>query len=253
MNQKPTSLAQERISDKSWLPPWTLAEHEARYRFAAEYVRNNVVVDCACGNGVGSKVFLGRNPVRLYGFDTDSSAIEIASQRCRDNRASFECTSGTSLPLEPASCDLVISLETIEHIQNDAAFITEIARVVRPGGLFLCSTPNRLVTNPGALSSNSPWNPFHVREYAPSELRNLLRTHFDIVSEFGQNPVSRLRILVESWIGRTLHLRIPVRINQLWKCRWFLIPQGYMHGVQACSATHDYEYLVFVCLRRPET
>lgn len=249
MNSKPQSLAQERVTSETWLPPWTLAEHEARYRFAADYVRGQTVVDCACGNGMGAKVFLEHLPGRLYGFDADSSAVVTASQECCDSRASFACTEATSLPLEQASCDVFISLETIEHVQDDVSFIREVARVLRPGGLFVVSTPNRLVTNPGATISDKPWNPFHVREYTPADIHHLLQGYFETICECGQNPVSRVRMQLERCIGQWLHLKVPVLLNQLWKCRWFLFPGKKLHSVQVCCGTRDYEYLVFVCRR----
>jgi 2-polyprenyl-3-methyl-5-hydroxy-6-metoxy-1,4-benzoquinol methylase len=48
------------------------------------------------------------------------------------------------LPLPPASADVVIALELVEHIDSVESFAGEIARVLRPGGVCLVSTPARL-------------------------------------------------------------------------------------------------------------
>jgi 2-polyprenyl-3-methyl-5-hydroxy-6-metoxy-1,4-benzoquinol methylase len=61
--------------------------------------------------------------------------------------------------------DVVFSFQVIEHIQDDALYLQEIHRVLKPGGTALITTPNRKMS----LSRN-PW---HIREYLPAELKNL--------------------------------------------------------------------------------
>ncbi len=71
------------------------------------------------------------------------------------------------LPFAEASFDAVISFQVIDDISPTmAAFVREIARVLRPGGRFVVTTPNA----PMSLTRN-PW---HVREYRADELRDLL-------------------------------------------------------------------------------
>lgn len=47
-----------------------------------------------------------------------------------------------SLPLDPASFDVVVAAEVIEHLENPRATAREWFRLLRPGGIVLCSTPN---------------------------------------------------------------------------------------------------------------
>ena len=63
------------------------------------------------------------------------------------------------------------------HIDDDAAFVREIARVLRPGGRMILTTPNA----PMSLTRN-PW---HVREYRIDELRRLLSEAFSAVETHG--------------------------------------------------------------------
>lgn len=51
------------------------------------------------------------------------------------------------LPFEDASLDAAISIEVIEHVENQFEFLRELARVVRPGGLIVVTTPNTLNAN----------------------------------------------------------------------------------------------------------
>lgn len=76
-----------------------------------------------------------------------------------------------------SSFDYVISFQVIEHIRQDRELIREVHRVLRPGGHFIVTTPNRLMS----LTRN-PW---HVREYTPEEFDTLLRTAFPSVEKFG--------------------------------------------------------------------
>jgi SAM-dependent methyltransferase len=69
-----------------------------------------------------------------------------------------------------ASFHAVITFQVIEHIKNDDLFVSEMYRVLRPGGLAVVTTPNK----PMSLTRN-PW---HVREYTAKELSALLGRHF---------------------------------------------------------------------------
>ena len=111
-------------------------------------------------------------------FDVDSAAIAKAAANIDDKRVRFEVADGTRLPLADASADVYVALETIEHVLDAAGFIREACRVLRPGGIVICSTPNRLMTNPGAGPAAKPNNPFHVREYSVDELSSMLSTEF---------------------------------------------------------------------------
>ena len=72
--------------------------------------------------------------------------------------------------LENNSIDFVVTFQVLEHIKNDKKFIQEIYRVLKSGGKLILTTPNRLMS----LSRN-PW---HVREYTPTTMKEILNTCF---------------------------------------------------------------------------
>ena len=76
----------------------------------------------------------------------------------------------TRSSLDTASFDMVISVEVIEHVEEDDKFVSEVARVLRPGGCFLLTTPN------GDYVENK--NPDHKRHYKKAQLSGLLERHF---------------------------------------------------------------------------
>ena len=80
------------------------------------------------------------------------------------------------LPFDDESFDTVVSFQVIEHIKHDKELVREVLRVLRRGGRFVVTTPNR----PMSLTRN-PW---HVREYDAYELEMLL-SEFASVERLG--------------------------------------------------------------------
>lgn len=81
------------------------------------------------------------------------------------------------ITFESGSFDFVVCFQVIEHIKDDMHFVREVARVLRPGGKFIVSTPNA----PMSLTRN-PW---HVREYTAEALQNLLSISFSTITAAG--------------------------------------------------------------------
>lgn len=79
----------------------------------------------------------------------------------------------TSSGLPDDSFDLVVSVEVLEHVEEDAKFLGEVSRVLKPNGRFLMTTPN------GDFVENR--NPDHKRHYKRAELLALLRRSFEDV------------------------------------------------------------------------
>jgi SAM-dependent methyltransferase len=75
------------------------------------------------------------------------------------------------------SFDFAVTFQVIEHIKDDIAFVNEIYRVLKPGGMLLLSTPNR----PMSLTRN-PW---HIREYTAAELSAVVGKKFQKVEVKG--------------------------------------------------------------------
>lgn len=246
------SIAKERIKPGAWLPPWTVAEHQARYNFSANFVNDRQVVDCACGNGVGARIFLNKSPKDFHGFDVDQDAVGYASRKIVQDNVTFQKASALSLPLSRESKDLYISLETIEHIQDDDRFVQEVHRVLKPNGIFICSTPNRLITNPGSVLEDAPWNHFHIREYSPSELADLLRRYFFIEGWYGQNKNFAIKVYILNKISKIFGKQTANLLNKALKCRWFLFKNKKIHLVRSTKQPELHEYMVVVCRRKGE-
>jgi ubiquinone/menaquinone biosynthesis C-methylase UbiE len=230
---------------------WVRNEHIARWEFAAGYATQRVVVDCATGAGGGADLFGRAGADHVYAFDASPDAVSTARARTGSNGCvTVREGSALSLPMQDASADLYVSLETIEHLEDDRAFLIEVRRVLRPGGVFICSTPNRAVTMPGKDAGEKPWNPFHVREYTREEFVNLLSADFEVTHVLGQNLRTKGRVGVMAAVGRVLPGHLAARFNSIVKLPRIAFDRVSQHRVREIPSNRDAEYLVAVCTRR---
>lgn len=160
------------------------AEHWHRYLFAARYVTGRDVLDAACGEGYGAS-WLARHARTVTGLDVDAPTVVTARAKYTAPELRFEVGSVAAMPFADASFDCVVSFETLEHLAEQEAMLTEIRRVLRPDGLLIISTPNRV-----EYSENRDFhNEFHVRELYEDEFRALLFRHFGAQRWYGQRLV----------------------------------------------------------------
>ena len=141
----------------------------AYYR-AAELVEGDIL-EIGTGTGYGVEIIA---PVAKRFISVDKQLPQNILQL--DNVEYFDMTVPPIL-FENCSFDSVVSFQVIEHIEKDLDFVNEVARVLRPGGRFVVSTPNA----PMSLTRN-PW---HVREYCAEELQNILECNFSKVEVYG--------------------------------------------------------------------
>lgn len=103
------------------------------------------VLEIGCGDGSLLQLLVQKG-IDATGVDASSSGIE----RCIAKGLSARCLDVSTEPLPfPQDCfDLIVSLETFEHLMNVHFAAQEVRRVLRPGGRFLCSVPNPLTGHP---------------------------------------------------------------------------------------------------------
>ena len=164
--------------------------HEAAYEFVAPLVAGRTVLEVGCGEGYGTDL-LARTAQRVLGIDYD--ALTAAHARPTYPAAWFVRANLAALPVPSGSVDVLATLQVIEHVWNHGEFVRECLRVLRPGGLLVVTTPNRLTFSPGL---DAPLNPFHTKEFTASELSGLIAANgFGIEAVLGLHAGPRLGVL----------------------------------------------------------
>ncbi|MEC0093645.1 methyltransferase domain-containing protein [Paenibacillus macquariensis] len=166
-----------------------LEEHMVRYELACKYVKGKLVLDAACGAGYGSKMLQKAGASFVIGVDVDEESLENARGVYAADNISFRYGDVNGLSLEDKSVDVVVSFETIEHIDKGSEWIKESARVLKDDGIFLVSTPNRMVTNPGLYYEEQPLNPHHRFEYGIIEFIGELLKEYELLELYGQSYI----------------------------------------------------------------
>ncbi len=170
------------------------------------------VLDLACGTGYGSD-YLGGLARRVLGVDLALSVVARSRMKYSNPRVSFFAMDGTALGIRSGSLDAIVSQDTIEHVPDDHGFVAELARVLRPGGVLILFTPH------GKERGRKPEDPFHIREYMPEELEELLAPHFRGIRWFGRRQGGRLKAAeqhmdrVRQWDPWSLRRLVPRRLR----------------------------------------
>ncbi len=114
--------------------------------FLKKYIKNgDKILDVGCGNGRLFDMFEDTN-IKYTGIDFSKELIEIAKKE-RGDRATFMHADALSLPFKDNSFDTVFSIAVLHHIpskENRMKFISEIYRVLKPGGVCVLTSWNTL-------------------------------------------------------------------------------------------------------------
>lgn len=164
--------------------------HEVVYQRLLDRCSGRTVLEAGSGEGYGADM-IADVAHHVIGLDYDTTAVEHV--RSRYPRIDMRQGNLADLPLPDASVDTVVNFQVIEHLWDQAQFLTECHRVLTPGGELLVSTPNRITFSPGR---DTPLNPFHTRELNAAELTELLvEAGFEVVAMLGVHHGPRLRAL----------------------------------------------------------
>ncbi len=157
--------------------------------FGKNALRQQEVLEIGCGGGLIAHGLAQRGAL-LIGIDPAENALEVARTKVRQSglgqNAYFEQGYAESLPYADGSFSAIVCLDVLEHVQDLAATLKEITRVLAPGGIFIFDTINRTLAARLALiwiGESIPVNGLTpgIHDYEkfikPQELRNVLLTN----------------------------------------------------------------------------
>jgi SAM-dependent methyltransferase len=207
--------------------------HEAAYTELLPRCAGPVVLEAGCGEGYGADLIAARAG-RVLALDYD--AVTTGHVARRYPRLSPVLANLAFLPIATSTVDVVANFQVLEHLGDQAGFLAECRRVLRPGGLLVVTTPNRLTFTP---DSDTPLNPYHTRELAPSELDRLLREaglRVELMHGLHHGPA--LRALDERHGGSLIDAQLEVVLGSLpGQATW---PSGLLADVAGIRAS-DFE------------
>ncbi|CAH1208886.1 Methyltransferase domain-containing protein [Candidatus Nitrotoga sp. BS] len=206
-------------------------EHWHRYALARQLSQDCTVLDVACGEGYGAAM-VAETAYKVVGVDLSVDTVQHAKNNYRHHaNLQFVSASCECLPFSDASFDFAISFETIEHIEKQKEFISELMRVLRPDGVLILSSPNKRLYS----DAHDYHNEFHVRELYRHELEELLHDPFPHIYWLGQKLLFHSAIWPE---------------NQACATAEYLVS----HDQQVTVSSHfsvEPMYYIAVCSRNP--
>ncbi len=177
------------------------------------------VLDVGCGDGTSIAPLVRQEAMRYVGVDVSATAVAFARRNGLDARP---IEHAGDLPFEDASFDAALCLEVFEHLVDPCEAATEIARVLRGGGVLIASVPNvafwrrrldfacgRWNPEGDDLAIAEPWRDPHLRFFTAAALRRMLRqVGFESVELSGAhgNFLGYLPYIGWRWLWRS---RVP--------------------------------------------
>lgn len=165
----------ERVSQSDVSDNFVFQRSYLAYVEAAKLISGNVL-EIGTGSGYGIEL-LSSKADKFLTIDKFESTVGAEASKTIENVDFRQMNVPPLTGLDDNQFDFVVSFQVIEHIKKDTAFVKEIHRVLKPGGKFIHTTPNKKMS----LSRN-PW---HIREYTVNELADLLTAVFSSVDKKG--------------------------------------------------------------------
>jgi 2-polyprenyl-3-methyl-5-hydroxy-6-metoxy-1,4-benzoquinol methylase len=172
-------------------PPYSLDAilHVSRYVWAAQFFvqPDHHVLDFGCGTGFGMAV-LSPRCADVVGIDLDPMVVGLTDKFEMPN-ALFLCANACAPGLGDAvgvgDFDVVLSMETIEHLEDYFTYVENAVSMMKKSGTFVVGTPNRTMTY-NRYEDRRHMDPSHVQEFTARSLERTLAAYFDRVEMFFQ-------------------------------------------------------------------
>ncbi len=200
--------------------------HIIRYQWACNYIKpGDRVLDAACGLGYGGHVVRHlTHAARVVGVDGSDYAIDYARKAflCAEDRAEYRVGMLPDvLPEYPdGSFEVIISFETLEHVEEPVKLLQEFYRLLSPGGRIIVSVPNDWSDETGG----DP-NPFHLHVYDWGRLKSELSSNFILEEAYAQTA-SQCKVSAKdcAWERRPRSLKqVALSDNPPDDCEWWLM------------------------------
>ena len=144
-------------------------------------------IGCGIGTVVNELSSKGHD---IAGIDISGEAIEYGRKKYSDIR--MEVQAAETLPYEDESFEVVLSFDLFEHIAAIDKHISEVRRVLGPGGYYLFQTPNRYsnIIYETLWTKSLQWRQYHPSLHSPGQLRRRMARHGFETRFVKMNPIN---------------------------------------------------------------
>lgn len=168
---------------------------EASFSFFADQQidQNAKILEIGCNFGSLLNKIRVSGYSRIYGCDINSIAISEGKQHyplISDRLTPYD---GETLPYNTASFDIVLSFDVIEHIPNPDQHFEEVNRVLRPNGLYIFQTPNKIINSIWSTynhKSFSAWQNSHCSLHTLPAIKTRIKKHNFRVVNFSKRALN---------------------------------------------------------------
>lgn len=204
--------------------------HSAIYQWAKQHVAGLNVLDAGCGEAYGTAM-LAEQAAHVTGVDISPAAIAaIEAQHRRDN-IDYRVMDCQAMAFPDATFDVVVTNALLEYLTDCDAFFDEAARVLKPGGLFICGTKNADLSMKNA--DGSPLYPDHNQEYSPQTLRAALAARLEDVQLYGEVMKGKSEAFIMDQRALGIEgLLVRLNIKHLIPLSWRNAVRRWMTGVE---------------------
>jgi len=145
--------------------------HIARYALASSLVKGKRVLDISCGEGYGTYLLKQFGASHVIGVDVSAEAIERAQKKFGGNEIYFQTLDASELEraFEACSFDVIVSIETVEHLSDPGAFLRSLKVVATRNAVIIVTCPNDYWYFP----TPEERNPYHLKKYQFEDFRRL--------------------------------------------------------------------------------
>ena len=182
-----------------------VAEHFQRYRAVLDIAKGKKVLDAACGSGYGTAL-MAATAQSVTGIDISTEAISYASKRyAKLSNVRYVEASIAELPFEEHSFDVIVSFETIEHVNEEMqnSFLREIKRCLKKDGILVMSSPDKRTYSDLPNFNNE----FHVKEFYFNEFEAFLQQEFKHCKYYLQGDQNISGEIIHSADGQSTSLK----------------------------------------------